>query len=150
MELEEEEGESVHFECEAQPPLLMLFLGLDSFFFVFYYFLALFFFYWIIIDLHHYISFTCTIEWFEIFLHEERMTVSGYLLSPHKIIIMLYITSLWVICFVTGSMYPLITFAYFACPPQPVGNHHFRPLYLCLLMFSFLCSFALLLDSTCK
>ena len=31
---------------------------------------------------------------FENFLHEEMITVSSYLLSPYKIVIMLYITSL--------------------------------------------------------
>ena len=69
------------------------------------------------------ISFRCTTQWFN--------TFTDY--TPYKVIIksglysVLYITSLDLIYFTTGSLYLLIPFTYFTASPAllPSGNHWF-------------------------
>ena len=66
----------------------------------------------------------CTTQWFDIHIPCEVITaVSSSHLSLYKVIIiltifpMLYITSLWLIYFITESRYFLIPFTLFTIPP---------------------------------
>ena len=67
-------------------------------------------------------------------LQKHHRSQSSYHLSPYKVITvllpvfpMLYISFPWLIYFVRGSFYPLISLTYFTHPliPQPSSNHLF-------------------------
>ena len=78
-------------------------------------------------------------------------------LSPYKVItisltifLMLYITSPWLIYFITGGLYLLIPLTYFvSLTPLPSGNHPFFSVFMSLFSFCFVCLFCFL-DSTYK
>ena len=55
---------------------------------------------------------------------------------------MLYITSLWLTCFITRSLYLSISLTYFIHPPTslPYGNHQFvLCIYESVLIYLFIC-----------
>ena len=93
--------------------------------------------------------------WYFYILRNDHHDKSSYHLSPYKVMTilltifsMLYISSLWLIYFVTGSLYLLIPITYFT---SPVWQPHFCSLYLwvcfCFVLFFHLFCF---LNSTYK
>ena len=83
-------------------------------------------------------------------LWNDHFYKSNNHLSPHEVIkillnifLTLYITSLWLIYFMTGGFYLLIPFTYFATTPSP----SFLYLWICFHFLFFVCSFWFL-DST--
>ena len=72
--------------------------------------------------------------WYFYALQNDHHDKSSYHLSLHKDITLLltifpvvYITSPWLVCFITDSLYFLIPFTYFtqSSTPFPSGNHQF-------------------------
>ena len=119
--------------------------GFLFFLFSFLLFFNIVLFYWIIIDLHCYISFTCTIEWFEIFFAWRNdhsvwlsfVTIRNYYYAVH------YIPVSYLFC--NWKCVPFNPLHLFRLSPTTCGQ---SPLWSSvsesLLMFSFLCSFVLL------
>ena len=138
---------------QAQGNLLILLQSFLSFFFFFY---NVSFFNWGIIDIQyilvpgvrHSVWHLCTLQ-------IDHCRKSSNHLSLYKVIMVLltvfpvlYITSLWLIYFITGSLYFLIHFKYFTQPPaHPSSNHQ---MVLCIWVCFCLVFFVLALDFTYK
>ena len=72
-------------------------------------------------------------------LELSKVRVAFFFLFPYKVIKilltlfpMLHITSPWLIYFITGSLYLLVPFPYFAHPPSPCPLASVCSLYLCV------------------
>ena len=116
---------------------------------------------WSIIDLQHYVSPWYRTQWLDISIHYKMITILSLVTICHHTKVLhcywlsspccLYISFLWLIYFVTGSLYLLVSLTYFTHLPTPLptGNHLF---VLCIYDFVsvLLCLFFCFLDSTYK
>ena len=86
----------------------------DLFFYEFVYFRS-------IIDLKHYVSFRCTVQWFSVSVHYKMITTRSLLTMCPQLLQCDWLYPSWGAFhfndyFVTGSVYPLISLTYFTHP----------------------------------
>ena len=115
--------------------------------------MPLFFLKWKYSCCKYYVSFRCITWWFDIFIHYKMITMTSLAIiySWYKVItilltifLMLYITSLWLIYFITGALYLLIptTYSLLTLNPVPSGINSF--VYIYKYVFILFCLFCLL------